>query len=638
MISMKEYDVIVIGAGHAGVEAALAAARLGCRTLLTTISMDNIAQMPCNPAIGGPAKSHIVREIDALGGEMGIAADKACIQMRMLNTGKGPAVHALRAQADKYLYHQIMKDTVENQTNLDVKQLLIDDIIAEEYQNAFRVRGVRAETGEVVYAKSVVICSGTYLRGRIIIGDLQYTSGPNGQRAAMNLTGSLMRLDVNLRRFKTGTPARVDARTVNFSNMLIQPGDDEGHAFSFLSAFDTATNPENSKFKIQNSALPRVPCWLTYTNERTHEVIRSNFHRAPLFSGEIEGTGPRYCPSIEDKVNRFADKERHQLFVEPEGLHTNEMYVQGMSTSLPTDVQLQFLRTIKGLENVEIMRPGYAIEYDCVYPLQLRATLEFKNVCGLFSAGQFNGTSGYEEAAGQGLIAGINAAHSALDKEPFILTRADAYIGALIDDLTTKGTNEPYRMMTSRSEYRLVLRQDNADSRLTPAGRAIGLVDDARWRRFLHKQQLLQHGLDWLKSSKISPVAQVQEKIARIGTAALTTGITLYELLRRPEVSYEHLVQEFAAMDYEPEVRQQLEITAKFEGYITRQLEQIERQRKLEDKLLPYDLDYAAVPHLSSEARQKLTDIQPRSLGQAARISGVSPADIAIISIFITRR
>lgn len=625
----NNYDVIIIGAGHAGVEAGLASTRMGCKTLLTTLNMDNIAQMPCNPAIGGPAKSHIVREIDALGGEMGLAADRACIQMRMLNTGKGPAVHALRAQADKFFYHRIMKETVENQPDLHVKQLLVEEIITESIAGKNVVRGVCAETGEFFSCTAVIICSGTFLRSRIILGELAYGSGPNGQRTAVKLADNLKSLGIKLRRFKTGTPARVDGRSLDYSKMIIQPGDTEGHKFSFMTA---------SNNQPQVAELSQAPCWLTYTNEITHEVIRRNFHRAPLFSGTIEGTGPRYCPSIEDKVNRFADKDRHQLFVEPEGNHTNEMYVQGMSTSLPVDVQLEFLRTIPGLERVEIIRPGYAIEYDCIDPLQLQPTLAFKHIGGLFSAGQFNGTSGYEEAAGQGLIAGINAALMIKGEPPLVLARDEAYIGTLIDDLTTKGTEEPYRMMTSRSEYRLILRQDNADARLTPIGRRCGLVSDERWQRFCEKQQCVEAGLQWLRDNKISPRPEIAVVLENLQTTSLTTGISLYELLKRPEIKYNMLVEHFAAPDYEFEVRQQLEITTKYEGYINRQLEQITRQRKLEDKKIPYDINYADVPHLSSEARQKLTGVRPLSIGQAARISGVSPADVSILLIYLESR
>ena len=465
MFIAGEYDIIVIGAGHAGVEAGLAAARIGCRTLLATLSMDNIALMPCNPSVGGPAKGHLVRELDALGGEMGVNADKTCIQFRMLNTGKGPAVHALRAQADKKLYQFTMKETCENQQNLDVKQLLIEKLLVEQGE----VRGVEVETGEVYLAKAVVLASGTYLRGRIIIGEHTYTGGPNGQRAAMKLSESLQQAGIELMRFKTGTPARVDARTLDYDKMEIQPGDDEARNFSFMS--DETTREQ-------------IPCWLTYTNEATHKILRDNMDRAPMANGIIEGIGPRYCPSIETKILRFPDKERHQLFLEPEGLHTNEVYVQGMSTSMPMDVQLAFLKTIPGLEHVKVMRAGYAIEYDCINPLQLKPTLEFKKLSGLFSAGQANGTSGYEEAAAQGIIAGINAAMFIRQEEPLILKRSDAYLGVLIDDLVTKGTHEPYRIMTSRAEYRLLLRQDNADLRLTEMGRRVGLVSDERYARF----------------------------------------------------------------------------------------------------------------------------------------------------------
>lgn len=616
MFKAGSFDVVVIGAGHAGCEAALAAARMGCKTLLATLNMDNIAMMPCNPAVGGPAKGHLVREIDALGGEMGINTDKTCIQMRMLNTGKGPAVHALRAQADKKYYQIMMKETVENQPNLTVKQLLVDKIIVD--QDA--VCGIQIETGEIYDCRAIVIASGTYLRGKIILGENTYVGGPNGQRSAEKLSESLKELGVKLMRFKTGTPARVDSRTVDFSKMSIQPGDDETHNFSFLS---------------ESITREQVPCWLTYTNERTHEIIRSNLHRAPMYTGIIEGTGPRYCPSIEDKVVRFADKTAHQLFVEPEGLHTTEMYVQGMSTSLPIDVQLAFLRTIPGLENVEIMRPGYAIEYDCVDPTQLKPSLEFKAINGLFSAGQANGTSGYEEAAAQGLMAGINAACLIGQQAPFILTRSDAYIGVLIDDLVTKGTSEPYRMMTSRAEYRLILRQDNADLRLTEKGRKIGLVNDERYRHFTEKRDSIEATLTLLRSIIVTPTADTQAKLAALGSVELRTGTSLYELLRRTEISYEGLQQHFDLPAISDAVRLQVEITVKYEGYIKKQIEQVERAAKLEVKLIPETIDYSQLNGLSREAKQKLAQIRPISIGQAARISGVSPADISILMIFI---
>lgn len=608
------FDVIVVGAGHAGVEAALAAARLGGKTLLATLSLDNVALMPCNPSIGGPAKGHLVRELDALGGQMGISADLACIQMRLLNTGKGYAVHALRGQEDKPFYHTLMKKIVENQDNLELKQLMIDKLLVENGA----VVGVEAETGEVFEAKCVILATGTYLRGRIVYGQVNYECGPNGLRSAQKLSASLLENGVELMRFKTGTPARIDARSLDYSKMEPQYGDEEVRNFSFISDIKTRE---------------QVPCYLTYTNEATHKIIRDNLHLSGMYNGMIEGVGPRYCPSIESKIVRFANKERHQLFIEPEGRSTNEMYVQGMSSSLPAHIQLQFMQTIPGLEHCKMMRAGYAIDYDCLDPLQLRPSLEHKAISGLFSAGQSNGTSGYEEAAAQGLMAGINAMMKINGREPLVLRRDEAYIGVLIDDLVTKGTSEPYRMMTSRAEYRLLLRQDNADLRLTEKGRAIGLVDDKRYGIFTEKRTALERTVSELGKQNISPSAENNAKLEAMGTAPLRSGSSLLDLLRRKEVTYSKLQQAFDLPELAPQVAEQAEIFAKYEGYITKQRQEVERFMKLENKRLPDDIDYRAIKELSSEAAEKLDKVRPANIGQASRISGVSPADISVLMI-----
>ncbi len=608
------FDVIVVGAGHAGVEAALAAARLGGKTLLATLSLDNVALMPCNPSIGGPAKGHLVRELDALGGQMGISADLACIQMRLLNTGKGYAVHALRGQEDKPFYHTLMKKIVENQENLELKQLMINKLLVENGA----VVGVEAETGEIFEAKCVILATGTYLRGRIVYGQVNYECGPNGLRSAQKLSASLLENGVELMRFKTGTPARIDARSLDYSKMEPQYGDEEVRNFSFISDIKTRE---------------QVPCYLTYTNEATHKIIRDNLHLSGMYNGMIEGVGPRYCPSIESKIVRFANKERHQLFIEPEGRSTNEMYVQGMSSSLPAHIQLQFMQTISGLEHCKMMRAGYAIDYDCLDPLQLRPSLEHKAISGLFSAGQSNGTSGYEEAAAQGLMAGINAMMKINGREPLVLRRDEAYIGVLIDDLVTKGTSEPYRMMTSRAEYRLLLRQDNADLRLTEKGRAIGLVDDKRYGIFTEKRTALERTVSELGKQNISPSAENNAKLEAMGTAPLRSGSSLLDLLRRKEVTYSKLQQAFDLPELAPQVAEQAEIFAKYEGYITKQRQEVERFMKLENKRLPDDIDYRAIKELSSEAAEKLDKVRPANIGQASRISGVSPADISVLMI-----
>ncbi|ANB55966.1 tRNA uridine 5-carboxymethylaminomethyl modification enzyme GidA [Anoxybacillus sp. B7M1] len=611
------YDVIIVGAGHAGCEAGLAAARMGAKTLMITLNLDMVAFMPCNPSIGGPAKGIVVREIDALGGEMGKNIDKTYIQMRMLNTGKGPAVRALRAQADKFLYQHEMKKTLEREPNLTLLQGKVERLIVEEGV----CKGVMTHTGAQYYAKTVVITTGTFLRGEIIIGDIKYSSGPNNQQPSIKLSEHLEELGFQLVRFKTGTPPRVNSRSIDYSKTEIQPGDDTPQAFSY----------ETTEY-----ITDQLPCWLTYTTEETHRIIDENLHLSPMYSGMIKGTGPRYCPSIEDKIVRFHDKPRHQIFLEPEGRNTEEVYVQGLSTSLPEHIQRKILSTIPGLEQAQLMRAGYAIEYDAIVPTQLWPTLETKVVKNLYTAGQINGTSGYEEAAGQGIIAGINAARKALGKEELILSRSDAYIGVLIDDLVTKGTNEPYRLLTSRAEYRLLLRHDNADLRLTEIGYKMGLISEERYQKFLAKKAAIEKEKKRLQAWIIKPTDQVQEVIRQAGGSELKDGIRASDLLKRPEMTYEHIQLLAPAEEQLPsDVVEQVEIQIKYEGYIEKSLQQVERLKKMENKKIPEDIDYDAITGLATEARQKLKQVRPLSIAQASRISGVNPADISILLVYL---
>ena len=619
--NVEQYDVVVVGAGHAGCEAALAAARLGLNTIMFTVSVDSIALMPCNPNIGGSSKGHLVKEIDALGGEMGKNIDKTFIQSKMLNMSKGPAVHSLRAQADKLDYSNTMRRTLESTDNLTIKQGEITELLVEDGV----IKGVKSYTGKIYNTKTVILATGTYLKSRCITGDISEYTGPNGLKSANYLTDSLNSLGIEMYRFKTGTPARIDKKSIDFSQMEEQFGDETIVPFSF----------ENKAKDIERD---QESCWLTYTNEETHKIIMDNIDRSPLFSGTIKGTGPRYCPSIEDKVMRFKDKNRHQVFIEPEGRYTNEMYIGGMSSSLPEDVQIEMYRSVKGLENAKIVRNAYAIEYDCINPLQLKPSLEFKNIDGLFSAGQFNGSSGYEEAASQGLIAGINAARKVKNLEPLILDRSQAYIGVLIDDLVTKGTNEPYRMMTSRAEYRLILRQDNADLRLTEIGYEIGLISEERYNKLLIKKEQIKNEIERLNNYNLGANSKVQAFLERHNSTLLKKSSTLAELIKRPELSYE-LLEELD--DTRPmlaiDVIEQVNINLKYEGYITRQLKQVEQYKKLENKKIPENIDYDKVHNLRTEAVQKLKQVKPINIGQASRISGVSPADISVLLIYLKR-
>lgn len=614
-----KYDVIVIGAGHAGCEATLAPARMGFKVLTLTVNLDHVAFMPCNPSLGGPGKSHIVREIDALGGEMARNMDETMIQIRMLNTSKGPAVHGLRGQADKKEYHLRMKKILEREENVDLKQDLVEHIVVKKGE----IQGVITKTGIFYEGKKVIITTGTFLKGRVIVGEANYSAGPDQQYPANELSNSLKKAGLELRRFKTGTPPRINKRNIDFKQMIPQKGD-EGLSFSFMSEPFTGE---------------QVVCYLAYTREKTHQIIQKNKMRAPLFSGDIDGVGPRYCPSIEDKVVRFPDKDRHQIFLEPEGLSTDEYYIAGLSTSLPLEVQIKIVRSIKGLEKAEIMRPAYAIEYDCIDPTQLKLSLETKKITGLYSAGQINGTSGYEEAAGQGLIAGINAALSLKEKEPLILDRSEAYIGVLIDELVTKGTREPYRIMTSRAEYRLLLRQDNADQRLTPTGYKIGLVSEERYNNYYNKMEKIEETMSILKSVQINPTPAVREKLKELRSGDLSKPVTLEELLRRPELKYNdlhHFSDELP--DCHSEIAEQVNIQIKYRGYIERQMLQVEQFRKMENKKLPDKIDYMDINNMRLEAREKLNKIRPQSLGQASRISGVSPADISVLMIYLEQQ